>query len=807
MTTGFPNLAKLGFTDFLKEPVNFTNVQDVTKINIGTVLELNQLKEFFNYSNNELLTWLLQLNSESGGISAANKDTRLRTAKLVSNYKQKYTQLNKSKSVKGKQALDEFLCTQFDYDLLSSSCNSRKRAKSESHCSEYSVGLKTSKFETESREENHVVIETLKDVCCYWKEEAGKLTIKNQELIQEINNERTVRKEVKVLQKQLIIKERSKQFVQSKYRAENKRLRERVRYWENLSNKYKRHLQESKTDFEHEKEELTNRIEDYERNLEEKEAEINIIRGERDNVDLESREVSFTRECKNGKYTYTSSTDLCVMRLLDSHVPFEHVEKVIRNVLDLCHLNVKDSLPKKDYVAKVNARRLALGQIHAAEVIDKAENCTLYTDETRKDGQSYGSFVVTDENKDPVLLGLRHMSNKASRTELDTFKSILDDVHQRCESLSPTNDEVNMRYEVLRKITSTMSDRAATEVSFKELLLAYRSDLMKGHIDNFDLMTPEEQLLLTRMFNFFCGLHLLVNIAELMDGIFKQWESTRLGTESQESGILRVVRNASKAFAPGADNKNGAYLEFSTYIRRKGVHNLQVKSFLGNRFNIVFHNGGVIYCLSDHIVSFLEDVKSEGKPSSLNWLLTSVLSDLKVNEHVVGLRALGIFNKFITAPLWKLLECKTLHILDMNKHYQGLVEYLECVATSVEKAGELLTGEYVPFSVEVKKDAAWVALVSQSGQDALTVSLLMQMCAGVCKLLKEKVKDHLDGGRYHDIDESRDALKSVLPHNKLPEWVFGYLYWLLKHRPNSTRLANEAHIVFQVYYSVHNIKH
>ena len=61
---------------------------------------------------------------------------------------------------------------------------------------------------------------------CVWRR---VLTIKNQELIQEINNERTVRKEVKVLQKQLIIKKRSKQFVQSKYRGENKRLRERVR--------------------------------------------------------------------------------------------------------------------------------------------------------------------------------------------------------------------------------------------------------------------------------------------------------------------------------------------------------------------------------------------------------------------------------------------------------------------------------------------------------------------------------------------------------------------------------------------------
>ena len=59
-----------------------------------------------------------------------------------------------------------------------------------------------------------------------------------------------------------------------------------------------------------------------------------------------------------------------------------------------------------------------------------------------------------------------------------------------------TNDKVNMRYEVLRKITSTISDSAATEVSFKELLLAYRSDLMKGYIDNFDRMTPGEHAII-----------------------------------------------------------------------------------------------------------------------------------------------------------------------------------------------------------------------------------------------------------------------------------------------------------------------
>ena len=737
-------------------------------------MELKNLKEYFGYSYSELVAWLLQLNPKSTDAEINTKERQLKIAKLLANYKQRYTLLNKSKTIKGKQELELFLCTPFDYDF------------------------RTCQFDSLRKEETRVITDTLKDLSLYWKNEAGRIASENQVLIQEINREKKALKGVNALQKQLKITEKNKEFVQLKYRAENKRLRERARYWENLSSKYKNQLQKSKAQFETESNELRSIIEKIEQDLKEKDAELRNVRDEKESLDLESRDISFTQECKNGKYTYTASTDLCVMQLLDSHVPYEHVEKVIRSVLDLCNLKIKDSLPKKDYVAKVNTRRLALGQINEAEVIQNADQCTLYSDETRKNGRSFGSFLITNENKEPVLLGLRQMSSKASKTELDTLKSILDDVNQRCESLTHSNSDMDKRVEILRKINSTMSDRAATEISFKELLNTYRSDLMKDHVDHFDSMSPEEQYLITRMFNFFCGLHLLVNIAELLDSIFKQWESSQLGSESTESGILRTVRNVSKAFAPGADNKNGASLEFTTYVKRKGVHNLQIKSFLGNRFNIVFHNGGVIYCLRDYIVSFLKDVKSEGKTSTLNWLLGSILADLNVNEYVVGLRALGVVNKFITAPLWKLLECKTTHILDMNEYYGDLVQYLEAVATNTERAQELLTGEYIPFSVEIKKDDIWVKLVSQSDNDALTVSLLMQICAGMCKLLKEKVKDHLEGGIFHDMDEHREDLRSVLPHNKLPEWVFGYLDWMLKHRPNATRLANEAHIVFQV---------
>ena len=42
----------------------------------------------------------------------------------------------------------------------------------------------------------------------------------------------------------------------------------------------------------------------------------------------------------------------------------------------------------------------------------------------------------------------------------------------------------------------------------------------------------------------------------------------------------------------------------------------------------------------------------------------------------------------------------------------------------------------------------------------------------------------------------RERLTSVLPHNKLPERVFGQLDWLLRHRSNSSKLANEVHIIY-----------
>ena len=48
-----------------------------------------------------------------------------------------------------------------------------------------------------------------------------------------------------------------------------------------------------------------------------------------------------------------------------------------------------------------------------------------------------------------------------------------------------------------------------------------------------------------------------------------------------------------------------------------------------------------------------------------NNLLKSVLDDANNEFYISGCRALGLIDKFITGPLWKLLE-SNLHILDMS---------------------------------------------------------------------------------------------------------------------------------------------
>ncbi|XP_021339530.1 uncharacterized protein LOC110440700, partial [Mizuhopecten yessoensis] len=205
-------------------------------------------------------------------------------------------------------------------------------------------------------------------------------------------------------------------------------------------------------------------------------------------------------------------------------------------------------------------------------------------------------------------------------------------------------------YEILSNIRNTMSDRASTEKLFNSLLQDYRCTVLPHVIDNFDQLTTEEQGLCGQMNNFFCGLHLLVGMADVSEETLKKFEASYLegkliGSADKpelkryhrtESGTLRLLRTSSKAFAMGEDEKNGVHLPWKTYLSQKNEKNYILR-FKHNRFNMVFMVGGAVLYHSEDIAEFLGNVHG-----TTNDLLKAVILDCNENLYLAGAKTLGL---------------------------------------------------------------------------------------------------------------------------------------------------------------------
>ena len=85
----------------------------------------------------------------------------------------------------------------------------------------------------------------------------------------------------------------------------------------------------------------------------------------------------------------------------------------------------------------------------------------------------------------------------------------------------------------------------------------------------------------------------------------------------------------------------------------------KLEAFRGNRFNILFFNGAGAYFLHENALEYLVNADN-------NKLLKAVKQDLGVVSFIAGCKALGLVDKYLTGPLWRLLN-KVDNICDMNK--------------------------------------------------------------------------------------------------------------------------------------------
>ena len=236
----------------------------------------------------------------------------------------------------------------------------------------------------------------------------------------------------------------------------------------------------------------------------------------------------------------------------------------------------------------------------------------------------------------------------------DTFQEILADIEYQSNTTEGKTSKM-----ILANIVARMSDRAATEMKLGELIEETRREILPLVREGFAQMLPDDITAAGKLLVFSCGLHGLVHMAETAGKSLLEAEKGLCGgsipsaaphiCKPLESGTVRLVRTACKAFAHGGDAKSGCHLQCMAHImpflQSHNMSTLPLSPFHGNRFNILFSNAG-------HLFFLLEEMVASFGISDSNLLLKCVLHDLKTPVFQAGLKALGLISKYVTTPLW-----------------------------------------------------------------------------------------------------------------------------------------------------------
>ena len=468
---------------------------------------------------------------------------------------------------------------------------------------------------------------------------------------------------------------------------------------------------------------------------------------------------------------FNSSVVKCVMELLDAKVSVHQVSPVINAVGELCGKSFS-SLPSVTTINRINDRRASIAREQLSNVSNE-KNTTLQSDETRKYGDTYETFCLNTSNKE-YILGVREMSDKSANSCIETLEEIIEDIN-----ISSSSNSGN---EIITNIKNTMSDRAPTEKKFQSLLENFRSEQLQS-TDEWDDLTQSQKEEKCKMNNFYCGLHLLVNFAEIADKETKE-------TEADKNEAVNFVRMACKCFARGGDEKNGIYKDFNTYLQRNENPNKWknlLTPFKGNRFNILFQNAAALFFLHEDMKNFFS------LHSPTNNLHRNLLDSLNNDKLLSIVKAFALLCKLVTSPFWRMLEEKGKGLKDTNNIYVDFQIFLKQAEID---SSEVMKGEMTPFPDMIIKDEAYFLLLQDSSFDNHTQIHLQNIFSAWLTHIEKAVKDHLPGGKYFLVDESLEAETTSTPtHNKLPERVFGLLDSLMRIRPGASTLCNETQIM------------
>ena len=311
-----------------------------------------------------------------------------------------------------------------------------------------------------------------------------------------------------------------------------------------------------------------------------------------------------------------------------------------------------------------------------------------------------------------------------SGSALCFFETFRDLLKEMADLLVPPGERDVRIAELLGSVKTVMTDRHIVNCSFVEQLQEWRKEVLPLIIERYNELPDDEKDKVAQMNHVFCGLHVVHNLGTAAEAAVKEWVKIAAvidkhsGFVTKNSRVYDMLFEISKLCSvTHGDQRNGKAVAWSDYLSDIKKTNYIV-SFLHYRFNIYFVSGGAVCYHRNDLKDFLKNTQD-----SENFLLTSIAADIENKIYLAGFRSLGIFNKLVSGPLFRLREEEG-HIFELNNVWLQLKILLEHCS---ENSSVLLEGECLLPNGKVTKDDVYSELFKDSGDlelDALTQECL-----------------------------------------------------------------------------------
>ena len=324
--------------------------------------------------------------------------------------------------------------------------------------------------------------------------------------------------------------------------------------------------------------------------------------------------------------------------------------------------------------------------------------------------------------------------------------------------------------------------------------------MLPDAIKNWENLSKDQQQSLGNVNEFFCGLHFLVGLADQAEACLKVWENIIFkgqnvgsllhgGYSNGELGTLHLIRTVCKYVQYRGCEKSGRMVTFEIFMEERNITRLPIYQFLGNRFNILFLNGAGVYFLFDHLINFFDQIELD------NRLLVAVYWDLKVLAFKVDCRVLGLMEKLVTGPLWRIMV-KEKCVLNMSTNYQKL---LTCFERWADDSTSFLNNETFCDPSFISQDDCFNSLNEPVSEEMhiMTKQCLEIIFGGLVIVTWRMLHDHLKEGKYSIKPPllEKDA-SFVNTTNAVCERDFGLLDRLMRIKPKALDFFYEEFIMF-----------